>query len=78
MQPTDLAKGEGDLTSRIKVAEGDEISEVAKNINDFIEKVRITVSEAKGSSAQNRQIAQTLTDSSVDIKSKVNKEAAPR
>lgn len=43
----DLAKGEGDLTNKVVVPKGDEIFEVAQNINEFIEKVRITVSQAK-------------------------------
>jgi len=71
----DLAKGEGDLTQRISVPKGDEIYEVAENINAFIEKVRITVSEAKSSSSQNTGIAKTLSDASLVIRGKTEKEA---
>lgn len=71
----DLAKGEGDLTQRISVPEGDEISEVASNINGFIEKVHKTVSQAKGSSSQNTSIAATLSSTSVDMKAKANQES---
>ena len=70
-----LAKGEGDLTQRIKVPAGDEIYEVAENINAFIEKVRITVSEAKHSSSQNTGIAKTLSDTSLIIRGKTEEEA---
>ncbi|MDF1877901.1 HAMP domain-containing protein [Sulfurimonas sp. SAG-AH-194-L11] len=71
----DLAKGEGDLTKRIKVAKGDEISIVAQNINEFIEKVRVTVSEATSTSNSNTQIATTLSRASVDMKAKAKDES---
>jgi len=70
-----LAMGEGDLTSKIIVPLGDEISEVAQNINAFIDKVRLTVSEAKTSSSQNTQIAQTLSETSSSMKEKAAKES---
>ena len=71
----DLAKGDGDLTKRVKVAKGDEISEVALNINEFIEKVRVTVSEATSTSANNAEIAATLSRASVDMKAKSQEES---
>ncbi len=71
----DLAKGEGDLTQRVNVPVGDEIYEVAENINAFIEKVRVTVSEAKNSSSQNTGIAKTLSDTSLIIRGKTEEEA---
>ena len=71
----DLAKGEGDLTQRVNVPTGDEIHEVAENINAFIEKVQITVSEAKQSSSENTGIAKTLSDASLIIKGKTEQEA---
>ena len=71
----DLAKGDGDLTNRVKVPKGDEISEVADNINEFIEKVRVTVSEATSSAAQNAEIATTLSNASVDMKAKAQEES---
>ncbi len=71
----DLAKGEGDLTQRVKVPVGDEIHEVAENINAFIEKVQVTVSEAKQSSSENTGIAKTLSEASLIIKGKTEQEA---
>ncbi|MDF1878894.1 HAMP domain-containing protein [Sulfurimonas sp. SAG-AH-194-C20] len=71
----DLAKGEGDLTKRIQVEKGDEISIVAQNINEFIEKVRVTVSEATSTSNSNTQIATTLSRASVDMKAKAEDES---
>ncbi|WP_415397782.1 methyl-accepting chemotaxis protein [Sulfurimonas sp. CS5] len=70
-----LAKGEGDLTSKITVPKGDEISEVANNINAFIDKVRVTVSEAKTSSSQNTDISQTLSETSSSMKAKAQEES---
>jgi methyl-accepting chemotaxis protein len=71
----DLAKGEGDLTQRVNVPKGDEIHEVAENINAFIEKVQVTVSEAKQSSSENTGIAKTLSEASLIIKGKTEQEA---
>ena len=71
-----LAKGEGDLTSKITVPKGDEIHVVAENINEFIEKVRITVAEATSTSSQNLDIATTLSDASVKMKDKANEESS--
>ncbi|EDZ62400.1 methyl-accepting chemotaxis protein [Sulfurimonas gotlandica GD1] len=70
-----LAKGEGDLTRQIIVPKGDEISEIAHNINAFIDKVRVTVSQAKTSSSQNTDIAQTLSDTSSSMKEKAQEES---
>jgi len=72
----DLAAGEGDLTKRIVVPEGDEIYEVSSNINAFIEKVRVTVSEAKISSNENASIATKLSTTSTNIVKKVEEEAS--
>lgn len=70
----DLAKGDGDLTRTVVVPKGDEIAEVAYNINEFIEKVRLTVSHAASTSSSNMQIAKDLSQASVDMKAKSNKE----
>jgi methyl-accepting chemotaxis protein len=71
----DLAKGEGDLTNRVIVNEGDEIHEVSLDINNFIEKVRITVAEAKGMSHQNAEIAHQMSTNSVAIEKKTEQGA---
>ena len=71
----ELAKGDGDLTKRVQVAKGDEIFDVAYNINEFIEKVRVTVSEATSTSTSNTQIATTLSRASVDMKAKATQES---
>ena len=70
-----LAKGEGDLTGKIVVPNGDEIYEVAENVNEFIEKVRHTVSQATSTSAHNTEIAKTLLEASITMKDKADEES---
>jgi len=71
----DLAKGDGDLTKRVNVPKGDEIADVAHNINEFIEKVRVTVSQATSTSSHNTEIATTLSRASIDMKTKSDDES---
>lgn len=71
----DLAMGEGDLTRRVIVPEGDEFYEVAKNINMFIEKVQNTIVEAKITSHENTSIAEELSKTSLAIGKKAEEEA---
>ncbi len=71
----DLAKGDGDLTAQIIVPEGDEIAEIAGNMNELIEKIRITVSKATTTSSQNLIIAKTLSDASSNMKTKAEAES---
>ena len=54
----DLAEGEGDLTKRIKVKANDEIGEIAKNINKFMEKLQNMMSNLKRSSS----VADSVSD----------------
>ena len=71
----DLGMGEGDLTKRVVVPEGDEFYEVAKDINMFIEKVQNTVVEAKSTSHENTSIAEELSRTSLEIGKKAEEEA---
>jgi len=70
----DLAKGDGDLTARIEVPQGDEIAKIAHNVNEFIEKVRVTVSKAAITSKENTAIALTLSEASITMEEKANEE----
>ncbi len=70
-----LSQGEGDLTRKIVVPEGDEIHEVSHSVNNFIAKVRNTVAEAKTGAQQNATIARELSQSSEAIGKKVEEEA---
>ena len=71
----DLAKGDGDLTAQIIVPKGDEISEIAGNMNELIEKIRTTVAKATTTSSQNLKIAKTLSDASSNMKTKAETES---
>ncbi len=71
----ELAKGEGDLTQHVIVEEGDEMHDVSSNINDFIEKVRVTVDQAKQMSQSNAAIAIELSSTSNLIGTKAQEES---
>jgi len=71
----DLASGEGDLTQRINVPQGDEISAVALHINNFIEKVQKTIIESKATSHENTSIATELSQTSLAIGKKAEDQA---
>jgi len=43
----DLAEGEGDLTKRVKIDSKDEASDIANNLNQFIEKIQNIVNNLK-------------------------------
>ena len=63
----DLAKGEGDLTKRVIVKAKDEISQVANNVNLFIEKVQTTISSVKETSHENASISHQLSSTSHSV-----------
>ncbi|MBR9830195.1 MAG: HAMP domain-containing protein [Oceanospirillales bacterium] len=44
----DIAEGEGDLTRRLPVDTNDEVGDVARGFNDFVEKIQQLVTEVKG------------------------------
>jgi methyl-accepting chemotaxis protein len=72
----DLSEGEGDLTQRLQIKSHDEIGKIASYINAFIEKVQITVQEAKKSSVETYEAAQDLMNTSTDIGKKVLNETS--
>ena len=71
----DLAEGKGDLTQKLNIEGNDEIARVSQYINRFIEKVQITVKEAKFASAENSSISEELSQTSLQIGYKVEEEA---
>ena len=56
----DIAEGEGDLTKTLKVSSEDEVGELAKWFNIFMEKLRTIIAEISGN-------ADSMTSSSVDL-----------
>lgn len=71
----EISEGEGDLTGRLVVNGDDEIARVSRYINAFIEKVQITIKEAKSSSSENSSIAEELSQASLQIGKKAEQEA---
>jgi methyl-accepting chemotaxis protein len=63
----DLASGDGDLTKRLKTTSQDEIAQASGYINNFIEKIRNVIVDARNSGNENAKIAETLSHNSVDI-----------
>ncbi|MEA1891406.1 MAG: methyl-accepting chemotaxis protein [Campylobacterota bacterium] len=72
----DLAHGEGDLTGRLKIIGDDELSEVSKYINGFIEKVQDTIIQAKETSNENASVSEELARTSLQIGQKAEEESA--
>lgn len=70
----DLAQGEGDLTKRVEVYSRDELGEIARYFNQFIEKVKQTIISVKESSKESFIIAEDLAKSSREIKDSAIKE----
>lgn len=63
----DLSKGNGDLTKRVIVKAKDELSQVANNVNLFIEKVQTTISSVKETSHENASISHELSTTSHSV-----------
>jgi len=63
----ELSSGDGDLTKQLKIIGKDEIAEASTEINNFIEKVRILISDAKVLSTENSSIAHELSTTSLSV-----------
>ena len=62
-----LASGDGDLTKQLEVQGEDEIAQASQEINNFIEKVRIMIDEAKHTSYENSSIANELSSTALEV-----------
>lgn len=62
-----LSSGEGDLTKKLEYNAPDEFGEVSGNINKFIEKVRVLISDAKNLSGENSSIAHELSTTALQV-----------
>ncbi|MCW8838241.1 MAG: methyl-accepting chemotaxis protein [Thiovulaceae bacterium] len=72
---TDLAHGDGDLTQRVNIHSNDELQDVAKNVNEFIEKVQLSVDNAKQTSIENASISKELSVTASTVGENVEKSA---
>ncbi|MCF7203266.1 methyl-accepting chemotaxis protein [Pseudomonas sp. JM10B5a] len=48
----DMAQGDGDLTQRLPITSEDELGELARSFNRFVEKIHLLVQQVAGTSAQ--------------------------
>jgi len=70
----ELASSDGDLTKRFEIEKNNQLFEVASKINIFIEKVQSTIADIKISSSSANVVAQNLSNSSNNIKTRVENE----
>lgn len=70
----DLAVGEGDLTKHLDFNSKDELGKISSNMNQFIDKIRVLISEAKDSSNENSSLSEELSATSKEIKTRVENE----
>jgi len=63
----ELSSGDGDLTRKLDIKGRDEIAEACKGINDFIEKVRLIISDAKQLSSENSSVSHELSTTSLSV-----------
>jgi len=66
-----LASGNGDLTKVLNTERNDEISKVSKEINNFIQRVRGVVQEAKQLSSENSSVSHELSTTSLQVGKRV-------
>ena len=59
----DLAEGEGDLSKRLEIGSGDELGELAKWFNTFLEKIHLIISEVAGAAGQVAAASEQLSSS---------------
>lgn len=66
-----LSSGDGDLTRKLDIKGKDEIAQASEAINNFIEKVRVLIVEAKQLSTENSSIAHELSSTSLQTGNRV-------
>jgi len=67
----DLASGDGDLTRSLHDDKNDEISDVSKEINVFIQKVRTIIQDAKNSASENSSVSHELSTTANQVGQRV-------
>ncbi|MDA3909623.1 MAG: methyl-accepting chemotaxis protein [Sulfurimonas sp.] len=63
----DLSSKDADLTRNLDIRGRDEIAEASQGINDFIEKVRLIISDAKQLSSENSSVSHELSTTSLSV-----------
>jgi methyl-accepting chemotaxis protein len=62
-----LSSGDGDLTRKLEITGNDEIAQASVEINNFIEKVRELIAQAKNLSNENSSISHELSTTSLEV-----------
>jgi methyl-accepting chemotaxis protein len=70
----ELVSGDKDLTKRLEVRKKDEFSQAANAVNNFVAMIQETINEVKSLGKQNATIASTITQSTQNILSGVERE----
>ena len=63
----DISEGEGDLTARLESTQNDELGELSRHFNRFVEKLRGIISQVSNNSVQLNDSAKTLKDTVIGI-----------
>ncbi len=66
----DLAEGEGDLTKRLPITNEDEIGKASLQLNEFIEKIQITINETKESASHTLQNSKSLAKTASNLQNR--------
>jgi methyl-accepting chemotaxis protein len=72
----DIAAGEGDLTKRLEVKSQDEVGELARWFNTFMDKLHDLVSQVKGATIHIANASQQLSDASEQLSSSSQQQAS--
>ena len=62
-----LSSGDGDLTRKLEIMGNDEIAKASIEVNNFIERVRVIIDDAKNLSNENSSIAHELSTTSLEV-----------
>lgn len=60
----DIARGEGDLTQRLRIESNDEIGQLAASFNQFVERIHSSISEVASATALVNEVAQLVVNAS--------------
>ena len=71
----DLSGGNGDLTARVKIHSNDEMGEIAKYINIFIEKIQSIIMTSQGISQNVEQTGESLNGNAAQFSKGVSEQA---
>ncbi|MBH8578741.1 methyl-accepting chemotaxis protein [Bisbaumannia pacifica] len=71
-----IARGQGDLTRRLAVTSGDEIGELARQFNAFVERMQETLRDVRRSTQQVHQAAGEIAHGSDELATRTDQAAA--